>query len=110
MSALRRHLRNVDATGEEVSSSNYRTIDLRTGLLASSNPLSEVKHEEITNSIVSQVIDSMSSCSSVENERFKDVVRELENRHVPSGRATISSRVEERQDTVLQTMVHFLVI
>ena len=107
-STLSNHLRKRHGIGEVNSSKTQATIDLTTGALIHGVPLSDQKKRTLTSAIVSWIIDSMTSFSAVENEKFVTMLNEFEPRYHPPSRVTISKRVHERMEDLRPTMIQYL--
>ena len=103
-STLAKHLKSMHGIGELSSNMMQTTIDLTTGKTSASKPLTDGRKIELTNSLVSWFVDSMTSFSSVENERFIKMLKTFEPKYDPPSRVTISSRVQEQLE-VLQPQV-----
>ena len=84
------------------------TIDLTTGTANYMKPLSEKKSQEITNALVSWVIDSMQSFSTVEKGKFVEFVQTCEPRYSPPKRTTIQRQIMERKDILLEKISQFV--
>ena len=69
--------------GELSGNMMQTTIDLTTGKTSASKPLTDSRKIELTNSLVSWFVDSMTSFSSVENERFIKMLKKFEPKYDP---------------------------